>query len=237
MPGADRVEAADPVKISIIIPVLNEQDTLPGLLKCLQSARARGHEVLLVDGGSEDDTLARAQGLVDRVVRSERGRARQMNLGARHASGQVYWFLHADVILPNDALALLAAQAGGNSLFWGRFDVRLTGRAPGLRMVEWMMNLRSRLSGIATGDQGIFVSARLFHAVGGYEQIPIMEDIALSKRLKQLARPVAVRACLLVSSRYWERRGLWRTILLMWWMRFSYFIGISPARLARWYSG
>ncbi len=225
------------VKISIIIPVLNEQRRLPGLLQSLQAARRQGHEVLLVDGGSTDDTLECARGLVDRVLHSRCGRARQMNLGARHASGELLWFLHADVIVPNDAVSLCCAQAEGNGLLWGRFDVRLTGRGAGLRMVEWLMNLRSRCTGIATGDQGIFVTKRLFRHVGGFEEIPIMEDIALSKRLKQLARPLAVRACLLVSSRYWERRGLWTTILLMWWMRFSYFIGISPQRLARWYGG
>ncbi|MEI2783937.1 MAG: TIGR04283 family arsenosugar biosynthesis glycosyltransferase [Candidatus Competibacter sp.] len=158
-----------------------------------------------------------------------------MNAGARQANGDILWFLHADSLPPPDALSLIRAALAGRERGWGRFDVRLSGRRPSLRMVEFSMNLRSRLTGIATGDQGIFVRRDLFERIGGYPPIALMEDIALSRTLKRYGRPVCLRQRVLTSSRRWERDGIARTVLLMWRLRLAYFLGADPDRLARIY--
>lgn len=222
--------------LSIILPVLNEAAGIVACLESLQALRARGAELIVVDGGSRDETPAQARPLADHVLASPPGRARQMNAGAAVARGEVLWFLHADSGIPADADRLiLDALAEGR--LWGRFDVRLSGTARALRVVEWSMNRRSRLTGIATGDQGIFVRCEAFECVGGYPDIPLMEDIALSKALKRLDNPVCLRQRLVTSSRRWECDGLWRTVFLMWRLRLAYWLGTDPARLARRYYG
>lgn len=220
--------------VSIIIPALNEGATLEATLLPLQSWREAGHELILVDGGSNDNTAAIARPLVDKVLDSIPGRARQMNLGAQAASGEILLFLHADTTLPHRADSFIR-QAVHHSQ-WGRFDIRLSGRHWLLRVVERMMNWRSCLTGIATGDQGIFMARELFERVGGFPELPLMEDIALSQRLKQATgRPACVRTPLITSSRRWEQYGIVRTILLMWRLRLAWFLGVPAQRLARQY--
>jgi rSAM/selenodomain-associated transferase 2 len=219
------------MRVSIVIPARNEAAGIADVLQPLQALRNRGHEVMLVDGGSEDETLQRAAALVDRCLSAPPGRARQMNAGAAAASGDILWFLHADTrVAPASDRILLAAC--GQTDCWGRFDVRLSGRQPLLRLVERLMNLRSRLTGIATGDQGMFVTRELFERVGGFPDIPLMEDIELSKRLRALRRPLCLRQQVLTSSRRWEEQGIVRTIGLMWALRLAYFLGVPAERLA-----
>ncbi|MEA3644277.1 MAG: TIGR04283 family arsenosugar biosynthesis glycosyltransferase [Lamprobacter sp.] len=223
------------MRISIIIPTLNEADVIGALLGDLAALRAAGHELILVDGGSRDATRTLAEPLVDRLLAAPRGRAAQMNAGAQAATGELLWFLHADSRVPAaTAEALLAAARPVERpvVRWGRCDVRLSGRHPLLRVIERAMNLRSCMSGIATGDQGLFVSRADFTAVGGFPDIPLMEDIALSRRLRRLARPLCLRTALITSSRRWESRGILRTVMLMWRLRLAYVLGADPARLA-----
>lgn len=203
-------------------------------LLALSPLRARGVQVIVVDGGSQDDSLAQARPLVDLAVVSHRGRARQMNTGASLARGDVLLFLHADTQLPDaaDAIVLEAIAAGAR---WGRFDVHIEGNSPMLQVVASMMNLRSRLSGIATGDQAVFVKRADFQSVGGFPDQPLMEDIELSKRLRRLAAPACLRERVSTSGRRWESRGVWRTIWLMWRLRWRYWRGESPEQLARAY--
>ena len=225
-------------QISVVVPALEEAGGIKATLECLVPLRARGHEVILADGGSRDGTVDIAGPLVDRAVISTPGRARQMNAGAALARGDVLWFLHADTLVPPEADdTILAVLTGGCR--WGRFDVRLSGRAAVFRIIERMMNLRSCLSGIATGDQGMFVERSLFEAAGGFPDQPLMEDIELSRRLKKMAgRPACLKPALTTSSRRWERDGVIATVLLMWRLRLGYFLGVPPARLhARYYGG
>ena len=217
--------------LSLILPVLNEASTVAEQLAMLQGLRERGAELLVVDGGSSDATVALALAGSDQVLSSPRGRALQMNVGARASRGEVLLFVHADTTLPRDADALIRAAIVGGAT-WGRFDVRIDGRHPLLRVVETMMNWRSRLTGIATGDQAIFVRRDAFLAVGAYPELPLMEDIALSTRLKRIARPACLRQPVLTSGRRWEKHGVMRTIALMWRLRASYFLGADPQQLA-----
>lgn len=224
-----------PMRLSIVVPALNEAQALPALLADLGRLRRPGDEVVIVDGGSTDGTPAVAANLADRVLTTTAGRANQMNAGAAATRGDTLWFVHADSRVPVEARDVIA-QAMDEGAPWGRFDVSLSGSRPLLRVVETLMNLRSRVSGIATGDQGIFVRRTAFEAVGGFPSISLMEDIALSRALKRLGRPFcASRPRLLTSSRRWEQRGVWRTILLMWRLRLAYALGADPARLARRY--
>lgn len=220
--------------ISVIVPALNESAVLGRTLGDLASLRALGHEVILVDGGSSDGTRELAAPLVDRVLQAPRGRASQMDAGARAAAGDWLWFLHADTRVPPLALDALRTACRAPTI-WGRFDVRLSGTAPALRVIERMMSLRSRITGIATGDQGIFVARSAYQAVGGYPQVPLMEDIALSRQLRRQRRPLCLRTPLVTSSRRWEERGVARTVLLMWRLRLAYALGADPARLAERY--
>ena len=225
------------MRLSIVIPVLNEADGIAFFLDSLQSMRHAGHELIVVDGGSSDATLQHAAPLADRIIRSPRGRAQQMNAGAAVASGEVILFLHADSIFPVGGAAAIAEALGASGRGWGRFNIRLTGDRFLFRTIEWFMNMRSRLTGIATGDQGIFVERQFFESIGGFPAIPLMEDIALSARLKRIERPICLHATIMTSSRRWERHGAWRTIWLMWRLRYAYWRGADPSALAqRYYS-
>lgn len=228
------MNAEDGFRISVIIPTLNEAASIEATLTDLKPLREAGHEVIVVDGGSNDTTIELASRLADRVIQSSAGRAIQMNRGAAAASGELLWFLHADTRVPAEAASILQQAAGEGD--WGRFDVRLSGKHPLFRLVEEMMCLRSRLTGIATGDQGIFVRQQLFRRAGGFPEIPLMEDIALSKILRSIHRPLCLRQRLETSSRRWEERGIVKTILLMWRLRLAYFFGADPVELARRYA-
>ncbi len=221
-------------RISIIIPVLNEGEEIVRTLQRLAHYRSAGHEVIVVDGGSSDKTALLALESADHVVEGDRGRARQMNRGAALASGDILLFLHADTQLPKDGIALIQAAIVNKSV-WGRFDVRLSGRHPLFRVIEKMMNWRASLTGIVTGDQTIFVRRELFETVGGFLEQPLMEDIELSKQLKKTAPPYAIRKTVVTSSRRWEQRGIFTTILLMWRLRFLYWWGVDVKRLAKMY--
>ena len=221
--------------ISVVVPVLDEAAALAGSMLPLQSLRGREVEVIVVDGGSRDGTPRAAHPLSDRVLDAPRGRARQMNAGAEAARGRVLLFLHADTRLPRDWVTMVRDALETRGREWGRFDVRLDGPHPMLRVVERAMNLRSRLSGIATGDQAIFVARAAFEAVGGFPEIALMEDVALSRALRARSRPACLRAAALTSSRRWEHNGIARTIVLMWWLRLRYALGADPDELARMY--
>ena len=220
--------------LSIIVPALNEAAGIVASLTALVPLRVRGTEVIVVDGSSQDRTAELALAQADRVIVTPPGRAQQMNAGAALARAPVLLFLHADTRLPEGAdRAIDAAVAGGAG--WGRFDVRIVGRARMLRVVAFMMNLRSRLSGIATGDQAIFVTRAAFDRIGGFPDQPLMEDVELSRRLRAHARPACLRARVLTAGRRWETGGVWRTIFLMWRLRWRYWRGTSPQVLAEAY--
>jgi rSAM/selenodomain-associated transferase 2 len=221
--------------LSIIVPVLDEETGIVAALDALADDRRHGHEVIVVDGGSSDRTSELARPLADIVLKAPRGRARQMNAGAARASGDILVFLHADTRLPPASDRLIIEGLRRSRRVWGRFDVAIAGRNQILRVVAAMMNLRSRASGIATGDQAIFVTRAAFAACGGYPDIPLMEDIALSRRLKRAGRPLCLAECVTTSGRRWEQGGIVRTILLMWRLRLAYFLGAEPAALARRY--
>jgi rSAM/selenodomain-associated transferase 2 len=221
--------------LSIIVPVLNEEAGIAAALEPLADYRRSGHEVIVVDGGSTDRTADLAQPLADAVLTAPRGRAVQMNAGAAQAGGDILLFLHADTRLPASSGCLVIEGLRRSGRLWGRFDVTIAGRSPLLRVVATMMNLRSRLTGIATGDQMIFVTRDAFAACGGYPDIPLMEDIALSRRLKRLGPPLCLTARVTTSGRRWEQRGVIRTILLMWRLRLAYFLGAEPTALAQRY--
>jgi rSAM/selenodomain-associated transferase 2 len=219
-------------RLSIIMPVLDEGESIDAALAALAPQRSRGTEVIVVDGGSSDDTLARAMTGADLVMSAPRGRASQMNAGAARATGEVLLFLHADTRLPADADILVLDQLRLREDGWGRFDVGLKGSHWMLPVVAFMMNVRSRVTGIATGDQAIFVSAALFRRLRGYPDIPLMEDIAFSKMLGGISPPIALRQRVEVSARRFEAKGVWRLILLMWRLRLAYWLGADPAALA-----
>ena len=219
--------------VSIIIPVLNEENSIKELLQQLQAYRQQGHEVIVVDGGSHDNTRSVADSLSDKVISSEAGRALQMNNGATQSRHEILWFLHADTIIPENAIEQI--QQALNKSDWGRFNVKLSGSHILFRIIETMMNIRSCVSSIATGDQGIFVKRKIFGQVNEYSNIPLMEDVDLSKKLKKLSKPVCLKYTLITSSRRWEKNGISSTILLMWKLRFLYWVGVSPEHLARQY--
>jgi rSAM/selenodomain-associated transferase 2 len=223
--------------ISIIIPTLNEARTIAATLAALQSMRARGAEIIVVDGGSNDGTASICARHADRTLQSPRGRALQMNTGAHAATGEVLLFLHADSLPPEDADLLILKARTSSKQVWGRFDVNITGANPMFRLIAGMMNLRSRLSGIATGDQGIFITRSAFDAAGGFPNIPLMEDIALSKTLKRVSSPICLSSRITTSGRRWEKYGVLPTIVLMWRLRAAYFFGADPAQLAARYYG
>jgi rSAM/selenodomain-associated transferase 2 len=228
--------AADNSKLSIIIPALNEAGCIQSTLERLQPLRLRGHEIILVDGGSTDATLALSQALADNVLLSPPGRGLQMQTGAAIARGDVLWFLHADSSIPVRADSLILEALHRSHAGWGRFDITFTDNHRLLQCVAWFMNQRARLSGIATGDQGIFVRRALYERVGGFPSIPLMEDIRFSRSLKQHGRPCRITRTLRTSPRRWHAHGILRTIVTMWGLRLAYFAGVSPERLAKYYS-
>jgi rSAM/selenodomain-associated transferase 2 len=221
--------------LAIVIPVLDEGATIADALSALAPYRDRGTEVVVVDGGSRDATVEAARPLADRVLAAPRGRASQMNAGAAAARADVLLFLHADTRLPPDADRIVFLALKRSRRVWGRFDVTIAGRSPLLRVVAAMMNLRSRLTGIATGDQAMFMTREAFTAAGGFPDLPLMEDIVLSRRLKRIGRPVCLAARVTTSGRRWDRDGAVRTILTMWRLRLAFYLGAEPARLARRY--
>jgi len=219
------------VKLSIIVPTLNEAIGIREALEALAPLRVRGHEVIVVDGGSDDGTPQIAAALCDRLLWAPRGRAVQMNAGARVASGEALVFLHADTRLPPQADG--AIEDALRRSLWGRFDVEIAGGHRLLRLVARAMSLRSRLTGIATGDQAIFVQRAAF---AGFPQIALMEDVAFSAAMKRRGAPACLRSRVVTSGRRWESRGVLRTVVLMWWLRLLYFFGARPDDLARLYA-
>jgi rSAM/selenodomain-associated transferase 2 len=223
------------MKFSIIIPTLNEEKTIASCLLPLQPLRDNC-EIIIVDASEKNqpaDNPPHAH-LADKIIHSPKGRARQMNLSASQASGDILVFLHADTYLPENALQLIEQQLGSKQ--WGRFDIQLSGDHSMLKIIAWMMNLRSRLTGIATGDQVIFATKKAFATAGRYPEIALMEDIALSKRLKRTSPPICLNAKVTSSGRRWQHFGVYRTILLMWSIRLRYFFGTDPQLLAELYS-
>ncbi len=221
------------MKLSIIVPLLNEAHELPGLLQHLLPLARRGTEVIIADGGSCDGSANIAECAGFAVLRTARGRARQMNAAAALATGDTLLFLHADTRLPQGTTTWIEQALADNRHAWGRFDVCINGRPAMLRVVSRLMNFRSRLTGIATGDQAIFVTRGAFDAVGGFPDQALMEDIELSKRLLNLSRPACLAQCVITSGRRWETNGVWRTIFLMWRLRWNYWRGVPVQRLAK----
>jgi len=220
--------------LSIIMPVLDEAAGIEAALRALAPLRARGTEVIVVDGGSSDATVELARPFADQVLNSQRGRAAQMNAGAAAARGDVLLFLHADTRLPGGADRLILDGLGQSHRAWGRFDVRFDDGGA-LRLVALMMNLRSRLTGICTGDQAMFVTRAAFDSIGGFPPIPLMEDVTAATLLKRVSRPLCLHARVTTSGRRWRQHGIWRTILLMWRLRLAYYFGSDPDRLAKQY--
>jgi len=224
-------------KLSIIVPCLNEVTNIERTLLPLQALRQRGHEIILSDGGSTDNTTAIAALFCDKVITSEKGRAMQMNTGAAHSTGNILLFLHADTLAPENIDELIIRALHNRHKHWGRFNIKLSGKHWLFRAIETLMNLRSCLSGIATGDQGIFLTRHAFNDLSGFKNMPLMEDIELSKRLKKISRPACItNALLITSSRRWEQNGILKTIFLMWSLRLKYFLGASPVQLAQQYN-
>ena len=220
-------------QLSIIIPVVNEAAHLADRLQALQALRNHC-QLLLIDGGSDDDSAELAEPLVDQVLHSLRGRARQMNFGATQAQAEVLLFLHADTVLPDNAVTLIV-RAVAEGYHWGRFDVSFDSPQPVFKLIAFMMNWRSRLTGIATGDQALFITQSAFDAAGGFPEIALMEDIAVSASLKKLGRPCCLTDQVITSARRWQQHGIVKTILLMWWLRLCYFFGADPSDLVNRY--
>jgi len=220
--------------ISIIIPTFNEAETIGTCLDDLQDYRIQGHEIIVCDGGSSDNTANIARGKCDRFISVTRGRGSQMNTGAAEAHGDILVFLHADTRLPPAADRLIEMKLRNSE--WGFFSIRLDGQRLMFRIIETLMNWRSRLSHITTGDQALFIRRALFNSFNGFQDIEIMEDIAFSKTLKAAGLgPAVITIPVTTSSRRWEKQGIMRTILLMWSMRLAYFLGADPSTLARYY--
>lgn len=221
--------------LSIIVPVLNEAALLPDLLAQLQSFRDRGCEVIIVDAGSDDGSAALVRKREFTCLMAPRGRAFQMNAGAAQAHGDVLLFLHADTVLPPAADRLVHDALTRSGSGWGRFDLQIEGKSRMLPVVAWAINQRSRLTGIATGDQALFVRRSLFVTIGAFPRQPLMEDVELCKRLRRISRPACIHVKVTTSGRRWEARGVWPTIMLMWRLRLAYWLGVPAERLARHY--
>ena len=222
--GAERT-----IGVSVIVPLLNEEAATQPLLRHLVALHAE--QVVIVDGGSSDNTRRIMLDAGYQVIDSPAGRAGQMNAGAKYATQEILLFLHADTELPQNYKSELA-----KANVWGRFDVRFDSASKSMAMIAFFINLRSRISGVATGDQAIFVDRDVFASIGGYPDFPLMEDVALCKRLRQLHRPFSSRARATTSARRWEQNGVINTIVMMWWYRFAYFLGVSPTKLKQGYT-
>jgi rSAM/selenodomain-associated transferase 2 len=223
------------LQISIVIPVLNEAEHLSAKLHALQVLRDRC-QLIVVDGGSDDISPTLAEPLVDKLILSSRGRGRQMNAGAAQANAEILLFLHADTRLPEQAIDWIT-QAVAQGYQWGRFDVAFDSPKPVFKLIAFMMNQRSRLTGIATGDQTLFMTRAAFTAVGGFPEIALMEDIAISRQLKKLGKPACIKDKVVTAARRWQQHGIGKTIVLMWWLRLAYFLGADPDDLAERYYG
>jgi len=224
-----------PARLSVVMPALNESAGIQAALQALAPLAARGAQLLVADGGSQDATAGLAQAGGAQVIDAPRGRALQMNAGARQATGNLLLFLHADTRLPPDADRLIEQALASGPQVWGRFDVRIEGQPRMLRVIAAFMNRRSRWTGIATGDQALFMTRAAFDAVGGFPVQPLMEDIEMSARLLKLSRPACLRQRVVTSGRRWEMHGVWRTVLLMWRLRLAYWRGAAPEHLAELY--
>jgi rSAM/selenodomain-associated transferase 2 len=220
--------------LSIVMPVLNEAADIETALRALAPLRARGAEVIVVDGGSSDATAELARPFADQVLKSQRGRASQMNAGAAAARGDVLLFLHADTRLPDDADRLIRDGLARSGRAWGRFDVRFDDGGA-LRLVALMMNVRSRVTGICTGDQAMFITRAAFDSIGGFPPIQLMEDVTAATLLKRVTRPLCLHARVTTSGRRWRQHGIRRTIVLMWRLRLAFYFGVDPDRLAKQY--
>ncbi|KZZ73709.1 hypothetical protein A3766_05500 [Oleiphilus sp. HI0132] len=231
---------AHSIDLSIIVPVFNEAENIERLLRKLNTLTSKRCEVLLVDGGSTDGSGEIISSLISELdmdahlIRSKCGRSAQQNAGAELAQGRLLLFLHADTVLPSKAINMLHGAISSEPV-WGRFDIQLDNSAATFKVISWFINIRSRLTGIATGDQAIFVSACLFRKVGGFPDQPLMEDIELSKRLKRSAPPLCLKDQAITSARKWEKEGAVKTVLLMWRLRAAYFLGAKPEQLHRQY--
>ena len=222
------------MNISVVLPVLNEEQSIRGTLQSL--IRLTPYEIIVVDGGSRDRTLEICKEFAVDVMHAERGRARQMNVGARRASGEVLLFLHADTRLPQSALNDIAAALSDSRYLGGRFDVELEGAHWMLKIVGALINYRSRVTQVGTGDQALFVRHEVFDRMGGFPDIPLMEDIAFCRALKRIGGVACLRSRVITSARRWERDGVWRTIFKMWSLKVCYLAGVSPMRLKRFYA-
>lgn len=221
--------------VSIIIPTLNEAEVLPETLAVLQTVREQGVEIIVVDGGSADNTTQYTDGFVDKLVFSPTGRAFQLNKGAEVAQGHLLLFLHADTLLPTAGIQEIMSRTKQEGICWGRFEVRLNGKQFAFRVIEKMMNMRSCLTGIVTGDHATFVSKVLFEQVNGYPELELMEDIALSKKLKKYMSPMCLKTTVITSARRWQTFGIYKTVLLMWSLRLRYFFNADPSELSKMY--
>ena len=221
--------------LSVIVPALNEAENIAGTLLPLQEERGRSLEIILADGGSTDDTPALARPWINEFTSAPPGRASQMNAGAELAQGRYLFFLHADTQITPEALSELLAHCATGKAQWGFFRVRLAASRWRYRVIESFMNYRSQLTRVATGDQGLFVSKITFQKIGGFSTIPLMEDIEISKRLRKIAEPAVLKKSISTSARRWEQYGVFRTVLLMWYLRLAYFCGVSPETLHRYY--
>lgn len=222
-------------RLSIVIPALNEAETIAANLSVLQPLRRHGAEIIVVDGGSSDDTVQLSSSLADQVLVAPRGRASQMNAGARRAGADRLLFLHSDTCLPPGAMTAIDEALRVRDRAWGRFDVSITPSSWAFQAIAFMMNFRSRLTGVATGDQAIFVTRAAFEHVGGFPDLPLMEDIAISRSLMRVGRPACLRLKVMTSGRRWEKHGVIRTMFLMWRLRLAFYLGARPSELARRY--
>jgi len=224
-----------PMKISVIIPALNEEKTISTTLLSLQAMRKAGHEIIVADGGSNDRTVEYTKQYANTTLICNRGRARQMNRGAAYATGDILLFLHADTTLPENSDYVIEQALTGNDKSWGYFDISLSGNNYIYRIIEASINFRSGITRIASGDQALFVYRDTFTRMGGFSDIELMEDIEFCRRLKLSSKPARINDCVITSSRRWENQGIAQTILRMWMLRLAYYCGVKPRLLQKFY--